>query len=262
MTAVQHRLTAIPLLLLTGALLGGCGGTGGNTRTSASSASTEHPTPTQRTRARTNSAQAKAQALAFAHAVNLRASDVPGFAVSPEPQRHRETPTERRLAQELSKCVGTSRQAAGLVQASSGEFERKGGLANQSVSSHVTVESSAALASGDLSTIRSRRLRSCLSRYFSGLLSGLATRGASVSGVSTKYGSPPAPGATGSFGLRVTAKLTYHSFQIPIYLDYLAFASGSAEVALRSMGTPVPFPASAEEQLFTLLLERAKAHRA
>jgi hypothetical protein len=259
---VQHRLAAIPVFLLTSALLGGCGGGGHNAATSASGPSTEHPAPAATTRARASSARARAQALAFAHAVNLRATDVPGFAASQAPQHHRETPTERRLAQELSKCVGTSRQAAGLVQADSGEFERKGGLANQSVSSHVTVENSAALATRDLATIRSGRLRSCLGRYFSGLLSGLATPGESVSGVSTKYGSPPAPGTTGSFGLRVTAKFNYHSFQIPIYLDYLAFASGSAEVALRSMGTPVPFPASAEEQLFTLLLERAKAHRA
>lgn len=264
MATVLRRLAAIPVLLATGAMLGGCGGHGststvtvtkgaaGTTSTRASGAHAKHAGAAP---SRTN-----AQALAFARAVNLRAADVPGFATSHQSEHHRESSSEKRLSQELHKCVGSPGEADTLVEASSGEFERKGGLLSQSVSSQVTVDQSPALAKAELARFADPRLRACLARYFSALLTGLTLHGTRVSGVSTRYGSPPAPGTSGSFGLRVTAKLDFHSVQIPFYLDYLGFVHGSAAVSLRSIGTPVPFPASEEERLFSLLVERAEKH--
>jgi hypothetical protein len=262
MATVLRRLAAIPVLLATGAILGGCGGHGSTpTGTTGSTSSTGTEAPDAHPKhAGSGTSRTKAQALAFAHAVNLRAADVPGFASSHQPAHHRESSAEKRLSRELRKCVGSPGEATALVEASSGEFERKGGLLSQSVSSQVTVDQSAALAKAELARFASPRLRSCLSRYFAELLTGLTIHGTRVSGVSTRYGSPPAPGTSGSFGLRVTGKLDFHSVQIPFYLDYLGFVHDSAAVSLRSIGTPVPFPAREEEQLFSLLVERAEKH--
>jgi hypothetical protein len=258
--AVLRRPLAIPALLACGAVLGACGGGAPSAHTQTTTSSEAPPTPGAPKTPGAADAHAKARAVAFAHAVNLRASDLPGFSTSHNPHRQQETAREKRLMRELRQCAGGGAVAASLVEMPSREFELKGGLVTQSVSSQVTVDGSLAGAQQELARIRSGRLRTCLAHYFSALLSGLRTRGTRVSNVATRYGSPPAPGASGTFGLRVTAKLSFERFQIPVYLDYLAFVRGSADVSLRSLGTPVPFPAHAEEGLFSLLLERAKAH--
>jgi len=49
--------------------------------------------------------------------------------------------------------------------------------------------------------------------------------------------------------------------KLPIYLDYLGFVDGPAEVTLLSSGLLRPFPAAIQQRLFALLLSRAKAHR-
>ena len=43
-----------------------------------------------------------------------------------------------------------------------------------------------------------------------------------------------------------------------IYFDIFGFVSGPNEVTLFVSGVPIPPPARAEEQLFSLLLERTK----
>lgn len=261
---MTRRLAALPLVLATGALLGGCGGHGASTTASSATTTT---TPARAAKATAKAVQpatpqAQAKAAAFARAVNLRATDVPGFAVSHAQLRHRESASEKLLSRELRACAGSQREGKALYEANSGEFERKASLASQGVSSQVAVQQSSASAAKGLATFRSSRARSCLSRYFAKLLSGLSTHGTRASKISTKYGSPPAPGTAGAFGLRVTATLSFRSVQIPFYLDYLVFVDGAAEVSLRSIGTPMPFPPRAEEHLFSLLVERAKAHAA
>ncbi|HLH14794.1 MAG TPA: hypothetical protein VKV16_08380, partial [Solirubrobacteraceae bacterium] len=67
--------------------------------------------------------QAQARARAFATAVNIRASDVPGFAVSSEKQPQHKGATETRAEDELHHCLGGGRAAPGLAEASSGSFE-------------------------------------------------------------------------------------------------------------------------------------------
>jgi hypothetical protein len=50
-----------------------------------------------------------------------------------------------------------------------------------------------------------------------------------------------------------------HGIRLGIYFDIFGFVSGPNEVTLFVSGVPVPPPARAEEQLFSLLLERTKA---
>jgi len=253
-------MAAISVLLASG-LLAGCGG-GGHSTTAASKSSSA---ASKGSSAASKGSASASRARAFARAVNLRASDLPGLRASSE--HHHETPAEeKRRERELLHCVGSGGSSStgtspGLVEASSKNYERNAGLASVSVSSEVSVARTTAVAAGELQAFHSSRVRGCLSHFFDALLESQNIHGASVGPVSTKQGSPPAPGMTGSFGLRFTAAITLRGVHVPFYLDILGFVDGPARVSLSTFGLPRPFPASAEEQLFSLLLRRAKANK-
>jgi hypothetical protein len=263
----MRRMAAIAVLLATGGSFAGCGKGGVLTVTApAHSAATatapaRHAggTPTAPQTGGTPS-KAKGQAQAFARAVNLKETDVPGFHVSSEHQHEPETSAEKRLKPDLRRCFGSLGETKALVESSSGKLERSAGLASQSVSSEVTV-GQAALTAKELQAIRGGHLPACLSHYFELLLKSQNLHGANVGPVTSKEGSPPARGMTGSFGLRFTATITLRGVRVPFYVDILGFADGPAEVSLSTFGLPQPFPATLEEQLFSLLVERARAHK-
>ncbi len=207
-----------------------------------------------------------AQALAFARAVNLRTADVPGFTHSHEQQG--ESATERRLQQQFRSCGGAvgaralQHSRGTLVEASSPHFELKRGVLALTVSSEVSVAHTSAEAAASLAAIRSPRVRACFSRYLSSLLKSQQHHpGETVLGVSIASGTPPASGMTGGFGWRVTATFAIRGIHISFYFDILGFVDGPAQVILESSGTVRPFPAAAQEQLYSQLLTRARAHR-
>ncbi|HTA11955.1 MAG TPA: hypothetical protein VK765_00940 [Solirubrobacteraceae bacterium] len=269
LAASRGRPGAIPMLLACGAALAACGGHGSPNASSsarpAPSTKTAHTASPPSTQRPAHTSAAVAQAQAFAHAVNFQASDLPGFAVSSEHKHHHEGAAEKRLEQELHACAGGAgvtgtKEHSALAEASSGTFERKGGIASQSVSSTVTVEPSAAAATKLLGALHSTALRSCLSHAFSGLLRAQHIPGASVGAVSVKYGSPPAPGTSGGYALRVRTTIVVHQIPIPFYLDILGFVDGQAEVSMLAITIPQPLTATLEEHLYNLLLERARTH--
>jgi hypothetical protein len=255
MAAPMRPTAAIPVLVVSAVLLAGCGGGHAAAKTTRSTASTASTGSTAST-----SSTATAQARAFASAVNLKATDVLGFHVSTEHEH--QGAAEKRLEPELLRCVGGAGANRPPVEASSQAFERGASILTESVSSQVTVARTPALAAKELAAIHSGHLQGCLSHYFNQLLKSQNLHGASVGPVSTKQGSPPAPGADGSFGLRFTETLTLRGVRIPFYIDILGFVKGQAEVSLFTFGVPRPFPAALEERLFLLLLSRAKAHKA
>ncbi len=264
MLARMRRMAAISVLLASGGLLTACG-KGGNIPSTAArtSSASAKPAPTGGAGApgaagAPGSAPARARAAAFARAVNLTAADLPSFHASSEREHH--AAGEKRVEQELLRCVGSAGAAKGLVESGSGTFERHASIVSQSVSSEVSVAQTPALAAKELAAFHNGRLLRCLSRYFTGLLGSQRYHGAIVSPVSTKQGSPPAAGMTGSFGLRFTATITVRAIHIPLYVDVLGFVDGSAVVSLFATGIPAPFPAAIEEHLFSLLLQRAKTH--
>jgi hypothetical protein len=208
------------------------------------------------------SPSAKAQAATFARAVNLRATDVQGFRISP---RRRDTSAQQgRLGAELRRCVGvagTGGSGAALAEAHSPDFARSGTLSELSVSSSVSVARDAGEAANELRKLHSPRTKSCLAHYFGLLLAGSAAAGRNLGPISVRLGDPPAAGMTGSFGVRLTASIAVRSLRIPLEFDILGFVDGASEVTLFSSGVPVAFPAAAEQHLFLLLLERARASR-
>jgi hypothetical protein len=263
MAASMCRTAAILLLAMAAVLLAGCGGAGHTGATSTASSAAAKTTPAAGAGSRPGAAAAArsgepAKARAFALAVNLKASDLPGF--HPSSQQRHPSAAEKRLEPELTKCVGGSGAKPEATEVSSKGFERGESIVTQSVSSQVTVARTSALAARELASIRSGHLQSCLANYFKALLASEDLHGAKVGPVSTKQGSPPAPGADGSFGLRFIQTVTLHGVRIPFYVDILGFVKGRAQVSLFTFGVLRQFPAALEEQLFSVLLERAKAH--
>ncbi len=266
----MRRLAAIAVLLATGGLLAGCGKGGNLTITTVTRPGAAQSTrtggaggtPAAPSHSPSRSSAALATARAFAAAVNLKPADVPGFRVSSEREHQPETLTEKRLKPELRRCFGSTGEGkSSLLEASSRKLERSAGLASQSVSSEVTVSNTGAPTAAELKAVHSGRLPACLSHYFDLLLESQHVHGASIGPVTTREGSPPAPGMTGSVGLRFTATITVRGVRIPFYLDILSFTDGVAEVTLSSFGLPQPFPSALEEQLFSLLVTRARAHK-
>jgi hypothetical protein len=242
------RATISLALALAAASLSGCGG---HRRAEPTSQHT------------LNGSLSAARALAFAHAVNLTAADVPGFsAAGPTRPKSR---AEKRAEGELFRCAGargasTGAHADDLARASSPSFELKRGIVDLSVSSEVGVSRSAALANAELAAIHSRRVRSCFTRFLQSVLSGGKPRATSIGHVAIESGNPPAPGASGSFGWRVSATFGLGGLHVPVYLDMLGFVYGPARVTLVSSGALRPFPAAAQQRLYELLLIRARAH--
>jgi hypothetical protein len=270
---VIRRAIAILALIAAGGLLASCGKSDYHTVATTSNTAvtgTHNPSGTG-THAGTVRPLTKAQALAFAHAVNLTAADVPGFKAASRDDHESKTPAEKRLEHELTRCTGASLNSpGGLVDESSKNFKLEHGILHFSVNSEVSVARTPALAASELMAIRSNHVRACLSRYLGQLLkyqilkeqtSPAIINPNSIS-LSMSHGTPPAPGATGSFGWRITATVAVHNVKLPFYIDILGFVYGPAEVTLTSSGAIRPFPAPTQEHLYLLLLERAEAYAA
>lgn len=231
-------------------LLSACAGDGHST-------TARHSTTPAHARAHPSEPLTKPQALAFARAVNLTAADVPGFTVSSTDEN--ETAAEEHRQRQLLQCAGPVVSADALAEVKSSSFELKRNIVDLGVSSEVGVARTSAVAARELAAIRSDRVRGCFSRYLDSLLKGGSYHGARVSPVAISSGTPPAPGATGSFGWRITATFTVDRLRLSLYVDILGFVIGPARVTLISSGALRPFPALIQQRLFSLLLARASA---
>jgi len=257
MGTAMRRAIILLMLALAGGLLAACAGKG---QTAHTTARTTGSPGAGTTAASTGTSLSQGQARAYARAVNLTSADVPGFTAST--QRPQRSASEARLEHAMLRCAGSAGSESALAEVGSKDFELKRGVLNLSVSSEVTVAHSAAAALRTLASIRDAHVRECFSRFLDTLIKGENLNGASVGPVSIQSGNPPAPGTAGGFGWRVTVPLTVHQLGVSFYLDILGFVDGPAEVTLSSTGLVQPFPAAVEQQLFKLLLARAKAHAA
>jgi hypothetical protein len=249
-------------LLALGAGLAACGGHGSLTTTVISTRTappgSSGATPKKPSQPGSGALTA-ARAAAFANAVNLTAADVPGFTVSTRGNT-REGPAEKRSQQRLLACVGApSASDQASAERSSPQFTHPS-LLNQSVSSSVSFLASAAAAQQELALLRSARAHRCLARYLQEVFAGRQYGSSVIRHVSIAQGVPPAPGTSGGFGWRISADVALKGIAVPFYLDVLGFVYGPSEVRLLSSSLVVPFPASAEEHLYRLLLSRATAH--
>ena len=248
---VSARLST---LLLVATLLAGCGGRDQSTGSGAAKQA--------KSRSAAPHAATRAQALAFARAVNLTSADLPGFRHSPK--HDSETQREKRFTERLRRCAGVSGSASAggggaLAEQDSGSFRLQRDVIELSVSSEVSVERRADLAARELAVIRSKRVRECFASYLNLVLKSQSHAGATLKPVSIQAGTPPAPGAAGSFGWRITEPFTVRGVRVSLYVDILGFVIGPARVTLVSSGAVRPFPAQIQQRLFALLLARASA---
>ena len=198
----------------------------------------------------------KAQAVAFAHAVNLRAADVPGFHISSEKEEPTST-TEKHFEHQLMRCVGAQSTQKPIAEIKSGEFEREISGGHQSVSSEIEVVASSKEAAQELAAVRSSRARACLSHYLGLLFNTLKLKGIAVSQPEISSISAPLPATPLSVGYRITAVFTIKSIKIPFTIDIFGFLHGPALITLFTTGLPEPFPATSEQRLFGVLVQRA-----
>jgi hypothetical protein len=211
------------------------------------------PTGAGAGRARTSAAVAQA----FADAVTLHPADLPEYPVSSEPARTKRA--ERQLEARLTGCVRSRTSRMALAQGESKEFARSGGLAEQSVSSHVEVLGSATAAKQLLARVRSPRTGRCLARYIAPLLHDQEHGGVKFHGFSvTRTARLPVRLKT-SFGWRILASVSDRGLRAKVAIDIDGFAYGPAIVALFSLAVPAPFPAQTEGHLLALLEQRASA---
>jgi hypothetical protein len=264
---VRPPAAAIALIAIAG-LLVACGSGGRKAATGGHTTAGEHAGG-RGSPAGAATPMTRSQAIVFARAVNLTAADVPGFNAKAKHEHKSRTASEKSLERELQRCTGVGGELSahsGLAEVSSKDFELEHNALQLSVSSEVSVARTAAIAAGELAAIRSGRVQRCLSHYLDLLLKYQLLKEqkshalASSISVSVVGGTPPAPGATGSFGWQVSATIAAHGVKLPIYyVDILGFVYGSAEVTLTSSGALKPFPAAIQEHLYWLLLNRAKA---
>jgi hypothetical protein len=203
----------------------------------------------------------KAQAVAYARAINLRAGDVPGMTVTGPAER--EGTRGQHSSGELERCVGSANPGQQLIDIGSPTFGQGGALEQSQVSSGVTVLSSAAAAAREFAAIRSARGRACIARFARREFSRESSGSLLYRAIASTALTAPVAGIGESFGLRLTVTLlaprtgrTFH-----LYLDFLGFLEGPAEIGLNTSGFTRPVSAATERRLFSTLYRRAQAHK-
>lgn len=267
-----RRLGVVAALAAAALPLAGCG-SGTHARTHAATAARggrgEGATGSSR-----SASPSKKQAQAYVKAVNLRAGDLPGFEGSAS--KEHQSAAQRQLSAGLKRCLGAGSGAPGAAGAAAGvaagakgsgtlaeggseEYERKGSAGIAFAQSQVSVSASAAGAALKAAALRSSRVRHCLQSYLNLLLRHERQSGVRMGSVSVGSVTPPAPGAAGGFGWKLTVPLRAHGISLPLRMEIIGFVYGPAQVTLMTGALPLPFPGSAERSLYMLLLGRAES---
>lgn len=244
-------------------------------------ASTSNTDPISRVASTSNAEPAvtREQAVAYAHAVNLRAGDVPGLLTIGG-----SSASEMEPLGSLSRCDVSTSPAGSIVAVGSPTFQRKQEHTNAStsyfpleaVSSGVYVMRSAALAVREITAVQTAASSStvvqCLKRHLmteranvvsEGTTTGVPAGKPLFSNVEVSALRTPVLGIS-AYGLQISADFGIETSgtkgQSRYYQDYLGFAAGPAVVVLSDTGSPRPFPAVTERWLLALLHDRAEAN--
>ncbi|MHB8533055.1 MAG: hypothetical protein ACYDC2_10080 [Solirubrobacteraceae bacterium] len=195
-----------------------------------------------------------ASAASFARAVQLSAADVTGG--SPQPPSR----TPRIDEEEAARCSGKPGRAVGGGR--SPDYSRGSGLEREDVSSSVAVLSSEAIVRKDLEYTQSTAALGCFSRIVRNKLARESAR-VRLLGVNVTELTVELPGAQRAAGLRILARVGVPGSRVavPLYSDVLTYAYGPAELNLYTTSFVQPAPVQTEQQLLTLMRERARLSR-
>jgi hypothetical protein len=253
MRALAPRLALS--VVLGGLALGGCGGGGRHAR----SAATDH-----------------ARLSAYAHAVNLRANDVPGITA----RSHEGFDSPNEQISVAFDCagggvVGTRETVHSPGFVSSAEFEPpRSNVTFQALLSSVQLERSAAAATRDVAADRTRSVERCLGRYLNATTGDRGPLVDNRATIATLALALPA----GGFAFSATTREQYKSAEPPprqpnplrsrieharnrgLTTDYLGFAAGRSVVTVVVEHEPGKRRAGEERRLLRLLYDRAREH--
>jgi hypothetical protein len=247
-----QRLAVTMLVFATySALVAGCGGT--STTTATDSGSVLAP----------NTPITRALAIAYAHAVNLRAADVPAMSGAGSAEGElAQTPSRSRSNTEFARCYGGVSPSARLVKIHSPEFAAGPAAQSQIVRSTVEVWPTAALAARNNAAYFSSRGQRCFLRYFEAARQQLKRRDPKLHLGPLRVATVAAPLPDASDGrLRTVNDDRDGHVRIHIYHDIFTFIVGPAEIELEAVGFSNPVPSASEERLLSLLLKRATADK-
>ncbi|HWF26746.1 MAG TPA: hypothetical protein VG275_14915 [Solirubrobacteraceae bacterium] len=194
----------------------------------------------------------------IARAINLRLADVPGFSAQHSGGGGAADPVGARIA----SCQGAAGSGThpGAVDASSPYFAKSAGLQDLQAQSIVEIERSPSIVQSDLVQARGARARACLRQAFNGLkfsVQGLQVR---ITHARVTALGVPAPGANGSFGIRMKLSITTLGLSVPMTADIIGVGVGRDELTLLTTAIAEGFPAQTERRLTSLLVSRARAN--
>lgn len=231
-------------ILLAAGLLAGCGGA------AASVVRVTLPTSSQVTRPR---------AVAYAHAVNLRAGDLPGFTSAGS---ETEALKPGRYSLEYSRCRGGANPARRIAKISSTEFSAGSAFYGEVVQSTVEVWPTPAIVALNNTRSHSARGRACFEHFLEAVHKQInqERKGRRQIGPFTiTIVSNPLPGVSHSFLTRIneTRLVRTGAIRAHIYRDIFGFITGPAEIELEAVGVGHPIPAATEKKALRLLQSRA-----
>lgn len=227
----------------------GCGGSG--------------PAATVPVNASTSPPITRAQAASYAHAVNLRAADLPGMSVtSPE----RESPRPTRSDREADHCVANVNPDLSVAKINSAKFAGAVEAQHEGIYSNVEVMPTVTLAARNNAANRSQRALSCAARFITKQLDKSNRARVHYGPIKITRLPGPLPGVHGSFGVRIDVAIlgvpaAIEPTEPHLYIDSLGFLSGASEIALIAVAFPQPVSEEVDARLISLLHSRAEAHR-
>ena len=221
-------------------------GSGTSPTTSSSSSSSESTTTTTIT---------STEAAAVAAAVNLKAADVPGYNGFP----HTNTPQRQQTRDQVAQCAGATRPSSAVADMYSPDFV--GGSVPQIrvVGSDVRAIPTAGMVRTDLVANKGPKAQQCFSQFASSLVSQSVGPSVHIISLATQDLSASAPGTEGAFGYRFVVNATLQGKPLTVDIDILGFPQGNYEVELDAFAIGQAFPSATEQQLFSLLVNRAKS---
>ncbi|HVW81858.1 MAG TPA: hypothetical protein VHB69_13050 [Mycobacteriales bacterium] len=187
----------------------------------------------------------KAKARSIAKAINLRASDFPGYRATP----YHETASDKAEDAKFEKCVGA---APDFVSVTSPEFDNQSGYGFSSSASFVA---SVQTVKQDLRRSTNARAQKCIKQE---LAAAAAQAGASNPKVTlTRVSESSVPGLDAIFGFKFSMAFTVVGQTEHLYGYELDFGRGNAEVSLTEIGTANVAKSVCTSPLATLI-SRAK----
>jgi hypothetical protein len=214
----------------------------------------------------------KAQAVAYAHAINLRAADLPGMAVSGQEGEFNGLP----FGNGVDHCGSGVGRAGVVVGVISPAFISRPVVKRhvrpdltvivgptEGIYSTVHVMRSEALAVRTAEAVGSARTLACLKARRSAHPTELA--GEQYKADVDFSSLPPLLPRVRLYGFRerTTLPVAFGDGRTrpPVYVDVIGFPLKQSVVVLRVRSTPRPAPVATERRLLILLLDRAKIHQ-